>query len=186
MDIEDLVDKVMLDVPDCPLMTIRQAVLWAARDFCTRADAWVERDKHVVAMINPLEGQVISPTFGEPVRLVSLKIGDKDTTQDGLWQQPTPTTVKFTREIEDQILIGALAMRPHRDKAPPEEVIIRWGEAFEDGARYRLLIMPQPWRDPDMAQHYRTQFSQAVSEAKAASRLGHARGHNRVKPRRFI
>lgn len=186
MDIEDLVERVMLDVPDCPLMTIRQAIYWAARDFCSRADAWVEKDKHVVAMINPLEGQVISPSYGEPIRLVSLKISDRDTVQDGLWTQPTPTTVVFKQQVEDQILLGSLAMRPHRDKLPPEEVVARWGEAFEDGARYRLLIMPQAWRNPDMAQHYQTLYSQAVSEAKQASRLGHARGHNRVKPRRFI
>lgn len=186
MDIEDLVDTVMLDVPDCPLMTIRQAILWAARDFCTQADAWVEKDKHVVAMINPLEGQVISPSYGEPLRLVKLKIDERDTIQGSWWHQPTPETVTFSREIEDHILIGDLAMRPHRGKMPIEEVVTRWGEAFENGARYRLLIMPQAWRDPDMAQHYRSLFNNAVSEAKSAARLGHARGHNRVKPRRFI
>ena len=186
MSTEALVDNVVVDVPDCPLITIRLAVAWAARDFCARSDAWLERDKHVVAMTHPKQGQVIVPSYGEAMRLTRLVIDGRDTVQGPEWHQPSPETVTFTREIESQLLIGDLAMRPHRDKMPPEEIIARWGEAFEHGARFRLLTMPQAWRDLEMAKYYQAQYSALISEAKASARLGHARGHQRVKARRFI
>lgn len=186
MDINSLVDKVILDVPDCPIMTIRDQIRWAARDLCTRADVWVERDQPVVAMISALEGEVMPTTYAEPLRLVSLKIGERVTVQGPEWTQTSPTTVSFSREIKDSMLYGDLAVRPLRDKMPPDAILDRWGEAIEDGARYRLLLMPQPWRNAEMAQYYMRRYEDSVSEAKSSSRLGHARGHNRVKSRRFI
>lgn len=185
MTLDDLANNVLLDVPDCPLMTIRQEVARSARDFCTKADAWVERGKLCVVMVSALDGKVTPPLYGEPIRLVGLTVGGRRTVQGEGWLQVDAYSVEFDREPAQNTFEGDLAMRPHPGKLPIEEVVDRWSEAFEDGARARLLLMPQPWRDPAMAEFYRLRYEAAISEAKTNSRFGHGRGKTRVQPRRF-
>jgi len=186
MNLEDLVNNVILDVPDCPLMTIRQEIMRSSRKFCTDADAWVERDKVCVAMVTTKTGAITPPSYGEPIRLNSLTLDGDKVRQGRVWKQVDPGTVEFTHTPSETILKGDLVMRPHPNKMPPEEIIERWSEAFEDGARGRLLLMPQPWRDSAMAEFYLRRREEACSEAKQASRLGHGQGRTRVTQRRFM
>lgn len=185
MTLDDLVDDVALEVPDAPLATIRDMLRWAARELCTEADVWVVTDEPVVVAADTDYPQVMA-SQGEPLRIVSLMLGGCEVVQGSAFDQPTPTTIVFHRKPETSLIYGRLACRPYRGDMPPSEVMNRWAEAITDGARWRLLLLPQPWRNPDLATYYQQRFLAAIADARQHSRLGHARGGARVKARPYI
>lgn len=185
MNLAEMIQQVSMDVPDAPLMTVRNALSWAARDFCKDADAWVIENQPIVVAANT-EYPEVSASEGEPLRIVTLNLQGRDRQQGDGYFQPTPTSIRFDRKPSESILYGSLACRPKVGDMPPETVGDRWGEAFCNGARYRLLMMPQPWRDGQTATYYQRLFEQAKGEAKQQACLGHGLGSARVRLRPFI
>ncbi|SNY95569.1 hypothetical protein [Halomonas sp. hl-4] len=183
--LDDLIDNVALDVPDAPRATIRSALARASREFCTEADAWVTEEGPVIygaATDYPL---MVAPA-GEALRIVSLTMDGQTVTQGERFEQVSPTEIVFHRTPSENVISGRLACRPKRGDMPPNEVLSRWGEPIGDGARWRLLLMPQVWRDPELATYYERRFLAGITDAKQQSRLGYARGGARVNMRRFI
>ncbi|MCE3025730.1 hypothetical protein [Salinicola sp. DM10] len=185
MNLVEMTQMVSVDVPTAPLMTVRDALAWAARAFCTDADAWVVEGQPVVVAANTDYPEVLSDE-GEPLRILSLALEGGERRQGEGFSQVSATSIHFDRRPSESVLYGSLACRPTVGEMPPAVVCDRWGEAFCDGARYRLLVMPQPWRDPDMARHYRDNFERAKASARQLSSLGHGIGGACVKMRRFI
>lgn len=181
----DLVTKVVQDVPEAPLLTIRETLARMARELCTEADAWVQSGEPVVVAANTDYPQVVA-SQGEPLRIITLILNGRERVQgDGFWQ-PAPTLIEFDRQPGDSLLYGRIACRPAPGDMPPPEVVSRWGEVIADGARWRLLLLPQPWHNPELAAYYQQRFLAGITDARQLSRLGHARGGARVKARRFI
>lgn len=185
MTITELVNQVVQDVPEAPLLTIREMLSRMARELCTEADAWVQEGEPVVVAANTIYPQVVA-SRGEPLRIVSLALEGRERVQGDGFRQPAPTVIEFDRTPEASMLYGRLACRPTHGDMPPEEVVSRWGEVIADGARWRLLLLPQPWRNAELASYYQQRFLAGVADARQHSRLGHARGGARVKARRFI
>jgi len=185
MTLNELVNQVVQDVPEAPLLTIRETLARMARELCTEADAWVQRGEPVVVAANTDYPQVVA-SQGEPLRIVSLTLHGRERMQGDGFRQPAPTVIEFDRRPEGSLLYGQLACRPAPGDMPPEEVVSRWGEVIADGARWRLLLLPQPWRNAELASYYQQRFLAGVADARQHARLGHARGGARVKARRFI
>lgn len=185
MTLNELVNQVVPDVPEAPLLIIRETLARMARELCTEADAWVQRGEPVVVAANTDYPQVVA-SQGEPLRIVSLTLHGRERVQGDGFQQPAPTVIEFDRRPETSLLYGQLACRPAPGDMPPEVVVSRWGEVIADGARWRLLLLPQPWRNAELASYYQQRFLAGVANARQHSRLGHARGGARVKMRRFI
>ncbi|MES3674437.1 hypothetical protein QC589_00620 [Halomonas elongata] len=185
MTLDDLVHQVVQDVPEAPLMTIRDAITRMARELCTEADVWVQEGEPVVVAANTANPQIVASS-GEPLRIVSLKIDGRECVQGQGFDQPTPTSIELYQRPKASMLYGRLACRPAMGDMPPAEVVDRWDMAIANGARWRLLMLPQPWRNPELANYYHQQYLADVAMARQNSRLGHARGGARVKARRFI
>lgn len=186
MTLQEMVDIVVQEVPEAPLMTIRDRLRWAARELCTRADVWVQTGEPVVVAADT-DQPVVVASRGEPLRIISLRIDGRDVTQSDNWfTQTSPKTVTFHRKPKENVLDGRLACRPHPGEMPPDDVNDAWGDTMTDGAIWRLLMMPQPWRQPELAEYYQRKFLHGVNIAKQRSRLGHGRGGVRAKPRRFL
>ncbi|MDT8895639.1 hypothetical protein RSO41_13355 [Halomonas sp. I1] len=185
MTLEELVQQVLMDVPDAPMMTVRDAVRRMARELCTEADVWVQEGEPVVVAANTANPQVTASS-GQPFRIVSLTLNGRECIQGQGFDQPTPTTIEFYERPEASLVYGRLACRPAVGDMPPTEVVDRWDMAIANGARWRLLMLPQQWRNPELANYYRRQYLADVATAKQTSRLGHARGGARIKARRFI
>lgn len=182
---DDIVNQVVQDVPEAPLMTIREAVTRMARELCTDADVWVQSDEPVVFGANT-DSPAVQAAQGEPIRIVSLSIGGRDRLQGDGFFQPTPGTIDLDERHATSTISGQLACRPKKGEMPPPGVVSRWADVIADGARWRLLMLPQPWRDLEAAAYYQQRYLQGTSDAKQASRLGHARGGAKVKARRFV
>jgi len=182
---QQLIQQVVQDVPEAPLLTIREMLNRMARELCTEADAWVQRNQPVVVAANTSYPQIMA-SQGEPLRIISLVINGRECIQGDGFHQITPTEVAFDRRPSEPLLYGALACRPEMGQAAPDEVLARWGEVIADGTRWRLLLLPQPWRDTELASYYQQRYLAGIADAKQHSRLGHARGGARVAMRRFI
>ncbi|MBW5800678.1 hypothetical protein [Halomonas elongata] len=185
MTLDDLVHQVAQDVPEAPLMTVRDTITRMARELCTEADVWVQEGEPVVVAANTDNPEIVASS-GEPLRLISLQIDGRERVQGHSFYQPTPTTIELYQRPKASMLYGRLACRPAMGDIPPDEVMERWGMAIANGARWRLLMLPQPWRDFERANYYHQQYLTDVATARQNSRLGHARGGARVKARRFI
>lgn len=183
MTLDDVISQVVVDVPEAPRMTISDQVKRAARELCTDADAWVQTGYAVVGATTDYP-QVIA-NEGEPLRVISLTDGDRPV-KASQYRQTSPKTIEFFRVPENDLLTGEVACRPAPGDEPPAELLERWGEQIADGARWRLLLMPQPWRDPQLAAYYEQSFRSAKTDAKRLSRLGHNQARNRVRARAFL
>lgn len=183
--LDDLIDSVALEVPDAPRATIRDMLSWASREFCTEADAWVTEEGPVIYGADSDYPMIVAPA-GEAIRIVSLTLNGRTVTQGEGFQQSSPTEVVFSQTPSQPVVNGRLACRPKPGDLPANEVLSRWGEPIADGARWRLLLLPQAWQNPELSSYYQRRFLAGITDARQQSRLGHARGGARVKMRRFV
>lgn len=186
MTINDLVDSLIIEVPGCPLPTIRDQLRWAQRELCAEGNVWISRDGPVVVAANTGHAEVEAPAGAEALRIVSLFDGARRLTPGVDYRQLGPSTVALTRPAGQSALLGELACRPLPGADMPPDLLARWGEALSDGARYKLLILPQPWRDAAMAEFYRRKFADAQTDARALAHDGMQYGSVRMSVRRFV
>jgi len=90
MTIDDLVNQVAIDVPDAPLMTVREQIKRMARELCQEADAWVIEGIVVVAAKSGY-AQVLTPENGEVLRISALKDTDRYLKANFDFEQKRPT-----------------------------------------------------------------------------------------------
>lgn len=82
----ELVNQVLQDVPEAPLLTIREMLARMGRELCTEADAWVQDGEPVVVAADTDYPQVVA-SRGEPLRIVSLTLHGRERVQgDGFRQ----------------------------------------------------------------------------------------------------
>lgn len=185
MKLDDLVREVALEVPDAPKASIHDMLSWSARELCTEADAWVSEEQPVIYGANSDYPAIVAPA-GESLRIVYLRIGDREVMQGAWFEQRSPTDIHFHKTPDSDVIAGRIACRPRPGEMPPDAVTGRWSSVIADGARWRLLLLPQSWQNPELASYYQQRFLTGIADAKQHARLGHARGGARVKMRPFI
>ena len=185
MTLDDMLNQVILDVPEAPIMTVREQIKRMARELCQEADAWVIEGIVVVAAKSGY-AQVLTPENGEVLRISALKDTDRDLKANFDFEQKRPNQITMLRDTKSDTLTGRLACRPAVGADLPEALLNDHADTICNGARWRLLLMPQPWRDPEMATYYQTQYRSGTTDAKRLASFGHARGGIRVKARQFI
>lgn len=183
---QELVDRIAVEIPEAPLVTLREALRWSARQFCTEADAWIVSDEPVVVAANMRFPEIEAPAGAEPLRIIELLDGDRRLAPGRDYYQHGPTRIEFLSTPAGSILYGTLAVRPSSANWPPDEVLSRWAEGICHGALYRLLMMPQPWHNTTLAQYYRREMAAAQAEARQSRALGHQSGGARVRMRPLI
>jgi len=186
MTINDLADGLAIELPGCPLATIRDMLRWAQRELCTEGNAWISRDGPVVVGANTSFAEVEAPAGAEALRVMSLFSGARRLSPGKDYRQLGPSAVALARPADQSTLLGELACRPLPGSDMPAELLARWGEALTDGARYRLLLLPQPWRDPATAEFHRRRFAEAQADARMLAHDGMQSGSVRMSVRRFI
>lgn len=181
---DDLIDQIQLDVPDAPRATVADQIKRMARDLCDEADAWTQTGIIVVAAKSGYP-QLITAE-GEPLRIVELKDNGRAMTAGRDFVQPTPSTVELLRTTTKDSLTGRLALRPTLSDDVPDALITDWHNTLADGVLWRLFLMPQPWRNPELASYHQRRWMSGLSDAKRRATHGYARGGARVKMRPFL
>jgi len=185
MTLNEIVSQVTVDVPEAPLMTVREQIKRMARELCQDSEAWAVEGLVVVAAKSGYP-QLLAPEGGEVLRILELYDGDRLMRPGQDFEQRRPDSIEILRKPQSDTLTGRLACRPETGADLPDTLLKDWGDTLANGARWRLLLMPQPWQNPELGSYYQAQYRIGSTDAKRLAILGHARGGNRVKARRFI
>ncbi|MHB0820125.1 hypothetical protein ACYCFK_17845 [Stutzerimonas stutzeri] len=186
MTLEQMASMIAPEAPGCPLATIRDQLRWAQRELCTEGNAWVVRGETVVVAARTPYAEIEAPIGAEAIRILRLLDGQRQLVPGEHYHQTGPNSVAFTRLPSAAALIGDLACRPQFGLDMPSELLSHWAEALMDGARSRLFMLPQPWRDPALADRYGLAFLSAQSDARQLANIGMQAGSVRMQIRRFI
>lgn len=186
MKLSDLTDMLATEVPGCPNATLRDALRWAQRELCNEGNVWIVSDEPVVSGASTDDAELEVPPGAEAIRIIQLLLNGRALIPGRDYQQSGANAVQFLRNTpQSNDLLGALACRPAFGQDMPAALLSRWAEALMDGARSRLLLMPQPWRDPALADFHRRKFIDAQADARALSRDGYQAGSIRMRAPRF-
>ncbi|WP_110647606.1 hypothetical protein [Salinicola peritrichatus] len=180
MTIEELVDEIVVDVPEAPIMAIRDAARWAQREFCDGTNVWhIDSPVTVVDGVGSYEGIADA----EPVRVLSVSDGDRVLIPGTQYHQDDPQSLVFGIAVTNPVAV--LVLRPSRGHDMPAPLIGHWREALIAGACHRLLRMPQPWREMELSEYHRRRFMSLTADALKTTALGYGKGGARVKLRRY-
>lgn len=174
-----LLQTVVQDVPEAPLMTVRDAIKWAEFRLCQDGNAWI-----VDAPVTQ-EGAVIAPEGTHCVRVLTLYRNGRAMTSGADYEQLSPESVAIHRQSDTDTFTARIAIKPTTDGALPEALRAQHFEALRHGATHRLLLLPQPWRNVEQAAYHETYFKAGINDAYRLSVYGQQQGA-RVQPRRFI
>ncbi|MGP9826895.1 hypothetical protein ACT048_20695 [Ectopseudomonas khazarica] len=187
MNVTELSQELMAEFPGCPMATLQDQLRWAQRALCTDGNAWIVDDGPAVVGANTPFAEVDVPDGAEALRLMSLRdASGRELVAGREYRQNAANAVTFERVPEGLSVSGSVACRPAPGRDMPDELIGRWAEVLKVGARYRLYLLPQPWRDPAMAEFNRATFTSACSDARQQARIGFQTGAARVRVPRFF
>ncbi|MGP8291753.1 hypothetical protein ACT3OH_15925 [Vreelandella zhanjiangensis] len=170
---------VVQDVPEAPLMSVRDALRWAEFRLCQDGNAWIVH--------TPVthEGAVMAPDGTHCVRVLTLYRNDRMMTPGVDYEQTSPEMVVIHRQSDTGALTARIAVKPATEGALPVELRNQHFETLRHGATHRLLLLPQPWRNVEQAAYHETHFKAGINDAYRLSVYGQQQGAH-VKPRRFI
>lgn len=175
----DLLQTVVQDVPEAPLITVRDAIKWAEFRLCQDGNAWI-----VDAPVTQ-EGAIMAPEGTHSVRVLKL-FRDGGLMIPGVdYEQLSLESVSIHRVRVGETFLARLAVKPTSDGSLPDELRHQHFETLRHGATHRLLLLPQPWRSVEQAAYHETYFKAGINDAYRLSVYGQQQGA-RVQPRRFI
>lgn len=187
MTVDDLVQSLAIEVPGCPTPTIRDMLRWAQRELCDKGNVWLSSDGPVVVAANTPFAEVELPLNAEAIRITKLVDGGRTLTPGEDYVQSGSNGIHFLKlKPESVTMMGEVACMPSYGKDMPASLMSRWSEAIMDGARSRLLILPQAWQNPTLSEHYRRSFMDAQAHARSLASSGHQYGSVRMNVRGFI
>lgn len=210
MKYTDLANKVLLEVPGCPVFSIAQCLKDAAIEFCIKTDIWIQplEDAIVPAGTNELD---LSPPAGAEINHVLGLYRNRDTASSPSYERLSPVTPVdiimsagrgpirvYTMNDSDTITVAPTpevsetlnvlySLKPSQSSTSiPDFIANENSETLIKGALYRLQIQPQKvWSDPDRANTNKVLFDRALGIAIRKSKHGYAGGPLTVAPRAF-
>lgn len=181
----DLLQAVVQDVPEAPLMTVRDMVAWAEARLCREGNAWVVNDEPVVVAADTPYAEMEAPFGALPVRILQITLDGRALVPGVDYQQITPTRVEFNNTPDKSLLYGRLAVAPAPGKSMPDELLREHAETLRHGALSRLLLLPQPWRDAEKSMYHEKHWRAGINDSMRLSVYGYQTGA-RVRKRRFL
>lgn len=183
---ERLVQSVVQDAPEAPMMTVRDILAWAVVRLCDDGNAWVIEGEPVVVAADTPYAEIEAPAGAEPVRVLQIVASGAVLTPGVDYRQTSPSGIQLMRKVGVSTLSGRLAVMPSPGGQMPAELLATHAETLRFGALSRLLLMPQPWRNTELALHYQKLWTAGVNNANRLAMYGHHAGGARVAPRRFM
>lgn len=176
---DSLLEAIVQDVPEAPLITIRDAIRWAEFRLCQDGNAWIVTDVTVSS-----EGGIMAPDGVYCVRALTMYRNGREMPPGTDYEQLAPDAVTIHRQSDADTFTARVAVKPMADSALPDALRDQHFEALRHGATFRLLMLPQPWRNVEQAAYHETRFTAGINDAYRLSVYGQQQGA-RVKPRRF-
>lgn len=174
-----LMQVVVQDVPEAPLLTVRDALAWAEFRLCQEGNAWIINDVPVTG-----EGSILAPDNVYCVRALNVYRNGRELSPDTGYAQQSPGTVTIHHKSDTDAFTARVAVKPIAGGSIPDALRDQHFETLRHGATHRLLLLPQPWRNVEQAAYHETHFKAGINDAYRLSVYRQQQGA-RVKPRRF-
>lgn len=186
MIFDEIANRVSIEVPDAPSMTVKDVILWAMADLCEQGNAWVHEDGPVVVAADTGHAELEAPENAEPVRVMQVIVDGRPLRAGEDYWQTGPGSIQMLLPISKSALTGRLAVKPEIGGQTPDSLTRAHADTIRYGALHKLFMLPQQWRDPEMAEYNRRMWEAGITQAKQRSAYGYQAGGARVRPRRFI
>ena len=182
--------KIRLEVAECPIPIVKDAVRWAATEFCKKSTTWrvtldpidIAADQAAYALTGP-DGTVVSEiiTAWYDGREILPKTEKQLKTLDDEWRDIegtpeyyvllSPRVMTLTPYPADDLTDGLelrVALKPSITATTIDDTIYEdYYETIGAGALGRLLLQQgRPWYNASLATFYREQFEQETNAAK--------------------
>lgn len=182
MTLDDLVNRVARDVPEAPLMLVRESVQRAERQMAEDGNIWTERQTLTVTDGNPPLANIAPQTTDAiPVRVLRVMVGDAPVEAI----QSEPGRIEFRRMPKsDPEIVLVIAPAPESDL--PESLLTYWQDGLRHGALSELFMLPQSWQNPALHEYHQARFRDSVARARMIARGGYQSRGSRVRPRSFL
>lgn len=179
---DDLVIQVSVKLPDPPLVTVREMLRRAMQELAEEGNIWTERQTLAVTDGNPPSALLEAATADAcVVRVLSLSRQGSPVE----YRQVAPDRVELPR-MPTADVEAELALSPVEGADLPEPLMRHWRKGLIHGALYRLLVLPEPWQNFDLAGYHERQFRAAIVSARQVRAHGYEQKGARVRPVRFI
>lgn len=187
MNITDLATNLRVYFPSSPAKATNQAVLDAAREFCTQSTIW-RVDYSVAVTAGDTSFNVVIPAESALLAVVDVGITQNGQTLPVDYMvDPVGLTVTFTGPIP---MSGnaecVLVLEPSHDATSIADVITdKWRDGILNGAIERMYRSPIfPEHDFNKADYYRNEFHRVVAQAKEQLFDAYAMADMRLEPTR--
>ncbi|EIY2512142.1 hypothetical protein ACUHOO_000783 [Pseudomonas aeruginosa] len=176
MNLQQLADRIIPDVPGAVLASVRDAIGWALRDLCIDAGVWTVDVPVVVG-----EQVLTVPSGALPVRVLHIRTDGAPARCEMF--QPTPERL-VVRSGPDAMTATVVVQPelPIVESALPGWLLDLHFECLQTGARYYLRRMPsKPWTDMDLALMDQRAFHGLCTNARSLTWAGHQAGSIRMR-----
>jgi len=198
----DILPYVLPHAPACPNLMAEQCIRQAAIELFRRANLWWNEFSLTsvanqaayalgtpsgiteLAEVKKIESVTLAGALVDPVP-VGYAVASQDNSESldlaytldlrTVILSPAPTEAALPIKVRAW-LVPSIASTQIPD-APATQYI----EVIAAGALARVLVLPQPWKDPAMAGVYADQFNTGVSRASNSAARGHSSFKGRVK-----
>ena len=202
--------RIAPDVPGAPAARVRQALIDAATEFCTRTHAWNEIQDAILVSANNADYELELPSHAIPLTVEEVWAGSDRLTPLTMtqlhlvlpdWQSATGTPAYYNAEVD---MLGfrvfpapaasGLKLRIRGSFAPteaseslPDFMWTKYRETLASGAKARLLVATESvaWSNPKLGAYHQTLFDSGIADARIAVLHGRVAGVLTVTPRRF-
>lgn len=181
--VDTLLPLTLPDLPGCPLITVRTALIASAAEFCQRTQIWRQEVGPIQVQKGRAEYGIGAPALVEAVvwakcdgehlraldgRHVNPEHWDRVGKPTGFWRVNDTRIRLFPNPDQAYELYLYIALKPARDEIEiPEWLYETWAEAIASGAVWRLARIPmKEWSNPDVAHTHRMMFERAITDAR--------------------
>ena len=208
--ITQFASRISPHVPGAPAALVRQALIDAATEFCTRTNAWNEIQDAILTSANNADYELELPSGAIPLiveevwsegdRLVPLTMAQLHLVLPD-WQTAIGTPAYYNSEFD---MLGfrvfpapaasGLKLRIRGSFAPteaseslPDFMWTKYRETLASGAKARLLVAPESvaWSNPKLGAYHQALFDSGIADARIAVLHGRVAGTLTVTPRSF-
>jgi hypothetical protein len=186
MTSDDIVQRIRLDVPEAPGITITELLRWTMAEMCDFGNAWIHSGEPVVVAANTLYAELAVPPNTEAVRVVEVLLDSRKMEPGRDYLQTSPSRIEFTRAPKPSTLYGRIAVKPLPGSEMPAELVSAHNDALRHGTLHKLLMLPQPWQNTQLAVYHERLWNAGISRVKQLASCGYQIGGARIRMRRFI
>lgn len=192
--LEEVLDRIRLEVPQCPRELMQSELVRVVRDFCQYTRAWQFEvdDESILQLVSDYDIEVTDPAKAQPIAVEYLTVdGVKSRFKEVKWLDDNMTgwrtraadDFRFFTQIQPKVItfpcvptkngtVGGLRYRvsmkpPLTATVLDSDFLNEWQDILQDATKGHLMLMDgKPWYKPKRAETLLVPYSRARTQAR--------------------